>query len=155
MQVWLHSCWRAYTKVRSRQEVVRSNATVQGWVTIISPPSELLGLCVWAYICMSLYSFYWRVSTWQMFIVLTLIDTLCTSLYINTNIYNSYNSKGSFFSMFWTCFLTCEQWRISAQLFLQYFIHKFLYMNKILSCLCMMDKCCSLLAWKSMYYCKS
>lgn len=131
MQVWLHPCWRAYTEVWSRQKVVRSNATVQGWVRIISALSALLGLCVWEYMCMSLYSFCWRVSSWLTVIVLTLLYG--HSLYIIS--YNKkyiYNSVGSLFCTCGTCFLKCKkQQRIGAQLYLQYCIHEFLYMNRI------------------------
>ena len=65
MQVWLHSCWWTHTEVWSWQEVVRSNAAMQGWVTVVT--------CVFVStyivcqrICMSSYSFILRVASKKM-----------------------------------------------------------------------------------------
>ena len=62
MQVWLHSCWWTYTEVWSRQEVVGSNAAMQGWVTVVTC-LFISAYIVCQHICMPSYSFILRAAS--------------------------------------------------------------------------------------------
>lgn len=65
MQVWLHSCWWTHTEVWSWQEVVRSNAAMQGWVTVVTCLFTSTYI-VCQHICMSSYSFILNVASKKM-----------------------------------------------------------------------------------------